>query len=118
EFDGPIVASLTGTLPALDRGEFERHLGSCGLCQIHFSTVREAVYLSCQELVELVTDYLEARLAPAEQERFEGHLALCPGCDAYVAQMRHIIRLTGRLTERSISAEAKRQLLTAFRNWK
>ena len=76
--------------------------GRCPGCQQHFEKVRAAAYLSCQELVELVTDYLEDRLPPAERERFEGHLALCPGCDTYVEQMRETIRLTGELTEQAI----------------
>ncbi len=116
--DARIIDYLAQTLPAREREEFEAHLAGCGPCRLHFSKVREAAYLSCQELVELVTDYLEGRLAATDRERFEGHLALCPGCDAYLAQMRQTIRLTGQLTEQSVSAEAKRQLLTAFRNWK
>jgi anti-sigma factor RsiW len=37
--------------------------------------------LRCRELVELVTDYLEGALAPAERARFEAHVADCPGCE-------------------------------------
>jgi anti-sigma factor RsiW len=49
--------------------------------------------MTCQELVELVTDYLEDALTPEERERFEAHLDDCPGCRAYVEQMRVTIRL-------------------------
>ena len=80
--------------------------------------MRAAAYLSCQELVELVTDYLEDRLLPAERERFEGHLTLCPGCDTYVEQMRETIRLTGELTAEAIAPAARDTLLAAFRGWK
>ena len=52
--------------------------------------------LVCQQVVELVTDYLEGALSPAEHRRFEAHLAGCPHCTEYLAQMRETIRLAGR----------------------
>lgn len=73
---------------------------------------------TCQELVELVTDYLEGVLTPDERRRFEQHLALCPGCRHYVDQMRTTIRVAGTLTEDSIAAPAKEALLSAFRTWR
>lgn len=73
--------------------------------------------LSCQELVELVTDYLEGGMAPAERARFEEHIAGCDGCGAYLEQMRATIRLAGRLTPEDVSPEAERALLSAFRSW-
>jgi len=74
--------------------------------------------LPCQELVELVTDYLEGRLPPLERLRFEAHLAQCGGCRTYLEQMRQTIRALGRLTEDSIEAQAKERLLSVFRGWK
>jgi anti-sigma factor RsiW len=74
--------------------------------------------LSCKELVELVTDYLEGRLTRGERRRFEGHLKDCPYCRNYVEQMRLVIRALGRLTEESISPRARDELLVAFRDWK
>ena len=74
--------------------------------------------LSCQELVELVTDYLEAALSPEETARFDEHLARCTGCAAYLEQIRQTIVLTGRLTPESLSPEAERHLLDAFRGWR
>jgi anti-sigma factor RsiW len=74
--------------------------------------------LSCQELVELVTDYLEERLQAAERERFEAHLATCAGCRAYLDQMRRTIRLLGRLPQETVSGAARAKLLEAFRAWK
>jgi predicted anti-sigma-YlaC factor YlaD len=53
--------------------------------------------LTCRQLVEFVTDYLEAALSPRDGARFERHLARCPGCRAYLDQMRRTIRLVGRL---------------------
>ena len=73
--------------------------------------------LPCQELVELVTDYLEDRLPPLERKRFEAHLAECEACRAYLEQFRATIRALGRLPEESLSPEARTALLTAFRGW-
>jgi anti-sigma factor RsiW len=73
--------------------------------------------LSCQELVELVTDYLENALSPSERASFEHHLAGCTGCHEYVEQMRATIELTGRLTPDDLSPEAAEALLAAFRDW-
>src|SRR5580693_6358407 len=52
--------------------------------------------LVCQQVVGLVTDYLEGVLSPAEHRRFEAHLAGCTHGSEYVAQMRETIRLAGR----------------------
>jgi anti-sigma factor RsiW len=73
--------------------------------------------LSCQELVELVTAYLEGALPPEDAARFEQHITGCDGCSAYVEQMRATIRLAGRLTPDAIPPEAERALLSAFRSW-
>jgi anti-sigma factor RsiW len=74
--------------------------------------------LNCQELVELVTDYLEGALPPAECARFEAHLTECDGCTRYLDQMRLTIAAIGRLTEESIEPEARADLLQLFRDWK
>ena len=74
--------------------------------------------LSCQELVELVTDYLEGALPAEDMARFEEHLAPCDGCRNYLEQMRETIRLVGTLTPASLSPEAEGALLAAFRDWK
>lgn len=74
--------------------------------------------LACQEFVELVTEYLEGTLPPAERVRFEQHLALCDGCTTFLEQMRQTIRLLGSLTEEMIPAEGKEKLLLAFHDWR
>jgi anti-sigma factor RsiW len=74
--------------------------------------------LPCQELVELVTDYLEGRMSEPERARFEAHLAVCEGCRVYLEQMQQTVRALGQLAEESIEPEAKQRLLTAFRNWR
>jgi anti-sigma factor RsiW len=73
--------------------------------------------LPCQELVELVTDYLEDRLPSRVRVRFEAHLALCSGCRTYLEQMRQTIRTLGRLPTESIESEARDRLLDVFRGW-
>jgi predicted anti-sigma-YlaC factor YlaD len=79
---------------------------------------RQPPGLKCIQLVELVTDYLEGALTEADRCRFEEHLEMCEGCRAHVEQMHETIRLTGRLTEDSLSPEARDDLLMAFRDWK
>jgi len=76
--------------------------------------------LTCQELVELVTDYLEGALPASERARFEAHLADCPYCDAYLDQMRRTIRVVGSRRESKVApeAEAEAELLRRFRAWK
>jgi anti-sigma factor RsiW len=74
--------------------------------------------LSCQELVELVTDYLEGALPPAEHARFEAHIAACEGCTMYLRQMREMLEVLGELTTDSISPQAEADLLATFRDWK
>jgi hypothetical protein len=82
------------------------------------SSTSSSTDLSCQELVELVTMYLEMTLSEAEQARFDAHIAGCGYCTAYLDQMRRTIRLLGTLHEDDIPAEAKSRLLVAFQTWK
>jgi anti-sigma factor RsiW len=74
--------------------------------------------MSCRELVELVTDYLEDALDPVTRQRFEEHLQECDGCTAYVEQMRMTVRLLGEVPEESLSPEVRDRLLAAFRGWR
>jgi anti-sigma factor RsiW len=73
--------------------------------------------LTCHQVVELVTDYLEGALPDEARRRVEEHLSVCDGCTRYLEQMRETIRLTGRLTEEQIPAQQKQALLDAFRTW-
>lgn len=74
--------------------------------------------MTCQELVELVTDYLEDALQSEQRERFEEHLSVCPGCADYLQQMRLTIQATGAISEDSLEPQTREALLSAFRNWK
>jgi len=77
-----------------------------------------ANYLTCEELVELVTDYLETALSPVDRARFEEHMMTCPSCQAHLDQMKGTIETVGRLSADVIPPEAERDLLDAFRDWK
>ena len=74
--------------------------------------------LSCQELVELVTEYLEGALEERDARAFDAHLAGCDGCSEYLEQMRTTIRLVGTLTPNDLTQAAQTALLQAFRDWK
>jgi anti-sigma factor RsiW len=73
--------------------------------------------LACQQVVELVTAYLDDALLPAERERFEEHLVFCDGCQNYLAQMRETAATAERL-ELELPAELEEKLLEAFREWR
>jgi anti-sigma factor RsiW len=74
--------------------------------------------LTCRDLVELVTDYLEGSLSHRDRARFDQHLAGCTNCTEYAKQFRETIRLTGTVRESDVSPEAKAALLTHFQSWK
>ncbi len=74
--------------------------------------------LACQQAVELVTDYLEDALSRAARRRFETHLAGCPHCTEYLAQMRATIKLTGQLTPADLTPAMQEDLIALYRRWK
>jgi predicted anti-sigma-YlaC factor YlaD len=73
--------------------------------------------MSCRELVDVITEYLEGTMDPFDRVRFEAHLDECPYCVNYLEQMRETIAVLGELTEESIGTEARGELLAAFRGW-
>lgn len=73
--------------------------------------------LTCQELVELVTDYLEGALDEETRARFEQHLAVCPGCETYLAQMAETARRMGEVPVETLTDEMQSTLLAAFRDF-
>ncbi len=73
--------------------------------------------LTCHEVVDVISDYLDGAMGPDDRRRVEAHLELCDGCRAYLEQMRETIRLTGMLTEEQIPADQRDALLEAFRGW-
>jgi anti-sigma factor RsiW len=73
---------------------------------------------SCQELVELVTDYLEDAMTPYQRASFEAHLAACTGCRNYVGQVRATVHALERLPDPPVAPEVRDSLLDIFRKWK
>lgn len=74
--------------------------------------------LVCQEAVELVTDYLSGALSRAARRRFESHLAGCPHCTEYLAQMRTTIRLAGQITPEDLTLEMRDEFIALYRRWR
>jgi anti-sigma factor RsiW len=74
--------------------------------------------LVCQQVVELVTDYLEGALSGPARRRFERHLAGCPHCTEYLAQMRETIRLAGRVTPDDLTPQMRVDLTDLYRRWR
>jgi len=74
--------------------------------------------LTCQQVVELVTDYLENALLQDLRSRFEDHVATCPGCDAYLEQVRQTITMLHQLAQTPAFPTTRQQLLHRFQEWK
>jgi anti-sigma factor RsiW len=72
----------------------------------------------CREVVELVSDYLEGALPRGERRRLERHLAGCPHCTEYLAQMRETIRLTGRIVPGDFTPQMREEFTELFRRWR
>jgi predicted anti-sigma-YlaC factor YlaD len=72
--------------------------------------------ISCQEVVEVVTDYLEGRMSPEDVAVFEAHLELCDGCKWYLDQIRITIATVGRIDDEEVPAELRDTVLGAFRH--
>jgi len=74
--------------------------------------------LACQEMVELITSYLEGALPRSQRRRFEAHLAGCEHCSEYLAQMRVTIAATGRLREEDLTPAMREDFGSVFRRWR
>ena len=74
--------------------------------------------LTCQEVIELLSSYIEGGLTVDDRRRVDEHLALCDGCTTYLEQMRETIRLSGMVTEEQVPEDEKTVLLAAFRDWR
>ena len=73
--------------------------------------------LVCQQAVELVSDYLDGALSRASRRRLEKHLADCPHCTEYLAQIRATIALSGRVRPDDLTPQMQREFIALFRNW-
>ena len=74
--------------------------------------------ITCKELVELITDYLEGNLPEDLRAQVDRHIAGCDGCTNYLDQMQTTIQLTGRIQEENLSSKQRSDLLQLFRDWK
>jgi anti-sigma factor RsiW len=74
--------------------------------------------LVCQEMVELITDYLEGALSRSQRRRFDAHIAACENCTEYLRQMRATIRLTGRLRAEDMTPAMREELTALYQRWR
>ena len=72
----------------------------------------------CREAVELVADYLEDAMSQAQRRRLEAHLAHCPDCPEYLAQMRAIVALAGRVTPDDLTPRMREELIGLYLRWR
>lgn len=80
--------------------------------------LRRRADLACQQVVELVTDYLEGALSRVDRKRFEAHLSGCPNCTNYLEQMRATIRATGALHQDDLTPDVRDEFTELFRRWR
>lgn len=73
--------------------------------------------LTCREVVELMTEYLEGSMDSGDRLRFERHVAICPPCRGFMAQLRHTIAVSSDAPEDAISPDVREALVDTFRNW-
>jgi anti-sigma factor RsiW len=73
--------------------------------------------LTCREMVELVTAYLDDAIEPAQRAALERHLAGCPHCTEYFAQIRLVRAAAGRVEPEDIAPQARQELLALFSRW-
>jgi anti-sigma factor RsiW len=74
--------------------------------------------LVCQEMVELISDYLEGAMSRKQQRRFERHIAGCEHCAEYLEQMHATIRLTGALRSEDLTPEMEEEFTELYRRWR
>ncbi len=77
-----------------------------------------AEHLTCREVVELVSDYLDESLPAEDTTLFEQHLNFCEGCVWYVDQLRATVEALGEIREEDVPPEARDRLMGAFRDWR
>ena len=74
--------------------------------------------IACREVLDLLTDYLEAALPPGLHAQVELHLLECDHCTRYLDELRATIGALGALTEDEVPSDVRDALLTAFRTWR
>ncbi|MCV7068502.1 zf-HC2 domain-containing protein [Mycolicibacterium farcinogenes] len=74
--------------------------------------------MNCNELVELVTAYLDGSLDLETRARFDVHLLECDGCQNYLQQLQATVDTLGRVRDDNLDPAFRDRLLSAFRDWK
>jgi anti-sigma factor RsiW len=73
--------------------------------------------LVCRDAVALMAAYLDGVLPPEDRDRLEAHLAGCPHCSEYLAQMQATIDALGRVEPEDLPEEAVDELVGLYRQW-
>ncbi len=74
--------------------------------------------LTCKQMTELVTDYVEGHLGLRDRIAFRMHLGMCSHCRRYVRQMKETVTTLGELVPEPIPADVQAELMACFRDWK
>jgi anti-sigma factor RsiW len=74
--------------------------------------------LVCRQAVELMTDYLDGALAERDRARLEEHLAGCPHCTEYLAQLRDVVGAGGAIETDDLPDETVDELVALYRSWR
>ena len=74
--------------------------------------------LVCRDAVALMAAYLDDALPEVDRTRLEGHLADCPHCSEYLAQIRVVIDVSGEVTPDALDDEALDELVDLYRQWR
>jgi anti-sigma factor RsiW len=71
--------------------------------------------ISCEQAVELITDYLEDALPSRQRSVLEYHLRDCPHCTEYLAQLRTTIAVTGHVDTEELDPQMRETLIELYR---
>jgi anti-sigma factor RsiW len=74
--------------------------------------------IDCNELVELVTAYLDGSLDPDDRARFDAHLLECDGCENYLQQFRTTVSTLGKIPFDGLDPAFRSRLTSAFKDWR
>jgi anti-sigma factor RsiW len=74
--------------------------------------------LACREAIDLINDYLDDALPDRQRVQLETHLAACPHCTEYLAQLRATVTLAERTAPPAVDGETERALAELYRNWR
>ena len=73
--------------------------------------------MTCRQVTQLVTEYLEGKLSWKDAVRFQLHVGMCRHCRRYLRDMKVTVRVLGRLPAAAIPSDTMDALMERFRNW-